>query len=140
MLLSQEDKNQLSAAIAIAESHSSAEIRIHIESKCQDPLARAKQIFKKLGMHKTKLRNGVILYIASQDRKLAIFGDQGIHEQLDDNYWQQEKDLLIKAFGSEDFRGGIEHCIRNIGTKLQKYFPRLNNDENELSNEVSIGE
>ena len=70
-------------AIAQAELTTSAELRVHLEDNCkEDPLDRAAYLFEKLEMHKTALRNGVLIYVAFQDRKLAILGDAGIHHHV----------------------------------------------------------
>lgn len=140
--LSPIDREQISAAIAAVEANTTAELRVHIETKCpvKDPLDRAKQIFKKLGMHKTQERNGVLIYIATDDHKFAIFGDQGIHEKVSTSYWQQEKHLLLKSFSNEEYSSGLIQCIQDIGAKLDLYFPGQINDRNELTNEVSFGD
>ncbi len=138
--LTKEERAQISSAIAFAERETSGEIRVHLESKCpnKDPLKRAEHIFKKLNMHKTKLRNGVLIYIATTSHKFAIFGDRGINEKVPANYWQNEKDQLLKAFRQGDFKAGIEACIADIAIKLQEFFPRAHDDHDELTNEVSI--
>jgi uncharacterized membrane protein len=34
-------------------------------------------------MHKTKLRNGVLFYLAIEDHKLAVLGDAGINSKVE---------------------------------------------------------
>ena len=61
---SEENKLQITNAIRVAETNTSGEIRVHVEKRCkEDVLDRAAYIFKKLGMHKTELRNGVLFYL-----------------------------------------------------------------------------
>ena len=87
-----EQKAQILDAIKNAELNTSGEIRIHIEGKCrEDVLDRAAFIFKKLNMHKTKLRNGVLFYLAINDHKFAILGDAGINAVTPENFWDQIK-------------------------------------------------
>jgi uncharacterized membrane protein len=137
--LNKEELHEISSCISLAELNSSAEIRVHIEAKCpKDPLIKAKETFAKLGMHKTKERNGILIYIAHQDKKFAIFGDQGIHDKLGDQFWQEEKDLIQKYFSQSQFKSGINEAIKKVAEKLSLYFPKQCNDSNELSNEVSI--
>ena len=69
-------KEEIKQAIGEAESNTSGEIRVHIESKCnEDVLDRAAFLFEKLEMHKTEQRNGVLFYLAVNSRKFAILGD-----------------------------------------------------------------
>ena len=79
-LLNTSDKQMLVQAIQAAEKTTSGEIRVYIESssKKKEVLTRAKEIFFKHKMNATHQRNGVLVYVAVRDRKLAIFADQGI--------------------------------------------------------------
>ena len=82
--LSSDDELAVVQAIQQAEKKTSGEVRVHIEKKCpkKDPIKRATSLFQKLGMHKTELRNGVIVYVATEDHLLAIWGDEGIHTKV----------------------------------------------------------
>lgn len=137
--LTEEDEQQIIKAINDAEEFTTGEIRVHIEFKCKkDPLERAKAIFGELEMHKTDARNGVILYIASEDRKGAIFGDEGISQQVEDDFWQDEIDKLIREFKQGNFEEGIEAVIGDIGEKLKQFYPSDGTDPNELDNEITF--
>lgn len=137
--LSEEDEQKIVQAIADAEEFTTGEIRVHIEAKCKiDPLERAKSIFGELEMHQTEARNGVILYIATKDRKVAIFGDEGISRQVEDDFWQDEIDKLISEFKQGNFEQGIESVVGDIGEKLKRFFPSDGADPNELDNEITF--
>lgn len=96
-LLTEAEKQQLVQAIRDSERLTSGEIRLYVESRCKyvSPMERAKEIFRQLGMEKTKRRNGVILYIALKDRQFAILGDRGIHEKVGSAFWVKEAELLV---------------------------------------------
>ncbi len=137
--LSEEDEEKIVQAIAAAEKFTTGEIRVHIEAKCKkDPVDRAKAIFAELEMHETEARNGVILYIATKDRKVAIFGDEGISRQVEKNFWQDEIDKLIGEFKQGNFEQGIESVVGDIGEKLKQFFPSDGADPNELDNEITF--
>lgn len=135
------EKQAIVQAIRDAERMSSGEIRVFVESRCSyvDPLDRAKEIFEKLQMHRTKLRNGVLLYLAMKDHQFAIFGDEGIHQQVGDNFWQKQGAELKKSFRSNAFIDGIAQCLREIGVSLQQYFPYQADDEDELPDDIVFG-
>lgn len=61
-LLTEAEKQQLVQAIRDSERLTSGEIRLYVESRCKyvSPMERAKEIFRQLGMEKTKRRNGEI--------------------------------------------------------------------------------
>jgi len=140
-LLTEAERQQLVQAIREAERLTSGEIRLYVESHCKyvNPMDRAKEIFAQLGMNKTKRSNGVILYIALRDRQFAIFGDKGIHEKVGSAFWVKEGELLVSHFTRNDYIGGIEACIREIGESLCQYFPFEGDDENELPDDIVIG-
>src|SRR5688500_8931399 len=83
------DDAQVLKAIERAEKGSSGEVRLFITYKpVVDPLDAARAHFAKLGMHKTRLRNGVLLYFAPRSQQFAILGDEGINEKCGQPFWQ----------------------------------------------------
>lgn len=137
--LTEEEEKRIIKSITDAEEFTTGEIRVHIEFKCKkDPLDRAKEIFQELKMHETEARNGIILYIATDDRKVAIFGDEGISEQVEDDFWQDEIDTLIGEFKQGNFEKGIELVVNDIGEKLKRFYPSDGTDPNELDNEITF--
>jgi uncharacterized membrane protein len=134
-----EDQDKITEAIRNAEGRTSGEIRVHLEKKCQSSvLDRAADLFANLGMHKTKLRNGVLFYFAWEDRKFAILGDAGINSVVPDNFWDDIKIRMQVCFRSGHFVEGICEGIEMAGKKLKEKFPRETDDENELSDQVSM--
>jgi len=125
-------------AIQGAEAKTSGEIRVHIDSHLQgDILTEGKGIFTRLKMHETELRNGILILIAPKDKKFAIIGDEGIHKEVGDDFWQSEKDLLQAYFRQGKFKEGICEAIDRIGDKLKIYFPVQPDDKNELPDEIT---
>jgi len=136
----EEQQSAIVQAIADAEKATSGEIRVHLESSCKgDVLDNAVYIFKKLKMHKTALRNGVLIYLAVNDRKFAILGDGGINAKVPENFWDQIKETMVSHFATGDFTNGLIQGILMVGDKLKAYYPIQSNDTNELSNEISFG-
>lgn len=131
---------QIESAIKSAEENTSGEIRVHIENRCKgDAVECAANIFQKLGMHKTALRNGVMLYIAVQDKKFAVIGDEGIHKHVPDGFWDSVRDKMLEQFKAGKFTEGICEGVAMTGKELKKYFAHSSSDKNELSNEVTFG-
>ncbi len=136
---SREQQAQILAAVREAEKETSGEIRVHIETTCpHDVLDRAAWIFKKLGMHKTAERNGVLFYLAVEDRKFAIIGDAGINAKVPEGFWDSTKELLRNEFVAGRFTEGLSEGIRLAGQHLTSHFPHKDNDRNELSDEISF--
>ncbi len=137
----EENKLQIVNAIRVAETNTSGEIRVHIEKFCKDNvLDRAAYIFAKLEMHKTKLRNGILFYVAFEDHKFAILGDAGINEKVAENFWDEIKELMLDEFKQGEFAKGISKGVIKAGEQLKVYFPYKRDDVNELSDEISFGD
>lgn len=125
-------------AIAKAEASTSGEIRLHLENFCfGSEVKAARKIFTRLQMHQTKERNGVLIYIATLSRKVAIIGDEGIHQKLGTEYWQQLVEKLIAQFKADKKAEALADCIIECGKQLGKFFPLRADDKNELSNTIS---
>lgn len=139
---SEKEQQQIVQAVQGAELRTSGEIRIFVESYCRymDALDRAAEIFFNLKMEQTADRNGVLLYIAMKDRQLAVFGDEGIHRKVGTEYWNNEINLLISKFNSENYVDGISACVTDIGEALHQYFPyNRETDKNELPDDIVFG-
>lgn len=139
-LFTKEEEQRIKQAIMNAELDTSGEIRVHIENTCNgDVMDRAAYVFEKLSMHKTKLRNGVLIYLAVKNRKFAIIGDKGINEVVPDNFWDDIKQNMLNNFRNNEFTKGLIEAINMAGKQLKSHFPYQSDDKNELSDEISFG-
>ncbi len=139
--LNETDKQMIVDAIKEAELNTSGEVRVHIESHCKgDVLDRAAYLFKKLQMHKTEQRNGVLFYLAHKDHKFAILGDGGINQKVPENFWDDIKEKISEKFKEGEFADGLAEGIKESGQQLKTHFPYQSDDVNELSDEISFGD
>jgi uncharacterized membrane protein len=102
-------------------------------------LDRAAFIFQQLEMHKTALRNGVLIYLAMNSRKFAILGDAGIHSNVGEDFWHKAKHEMQQHFVKGDFVKGLTHGISLAVDALKKHFPHQKDDINELPDEIVFG-
>lgn len=139
--INKEDQARIVKAIEEAELDTSGEIRVHIESKCKsDAVSRAIYIFNYLKMYETAQRNGVLIYVAYESKKLAIIGDVGINNRVPSDFWNIIKDNMINSFAAGNVVDGICEAIKAAGVSLKEYFPYQDDDINEQPNEISFGE
>jgi uncharacterized membrane protein len=143
-LFSAADLEAIAAAVGAAERETSGEIRVHLERRLPrhpaggDALARATEVFTRLGMHATDARNGVLIYLAVDDHKLAIAGDAGVHARVGDEYWQRIRDAMVERLRRGEARAAVLHAVTEVGAILKTFFPRRPDDRNELSDRVSL--
>ena len=139
---SAEEKQGIVEAVQRAEQRTSGEVRVFVERRCRyvNAIDRAVEIFENLHMHKTELRNAVLVYVAIKDRQLAVFGDEGIHKKVGDEYWAKEVVKMINAFNRDNIAEGISQCVKDIGEALCTHFPfDKDTDKNELPDDIVFG-
>lgn len=138
--LTESEEQQIVDAIKAAELNTSGELRVHFEEKCKgDVTKRMKEVFTRLKMHETEQRNGILLYLATEDRKVGIWGDEGIHEKVGQQFWEDEITLIIDHFKKDEKAEGLSKAILQVGEKLREYFPYQSDDINELDDSISYG-
>ena len=137
-ILNNEEDRHIVEAIRQAELNTSGEIKVHIENHCRgEVVERSLVVFNRLKMNETKQRNGVLIYLAVKDHKFAILGDEGINNVVEDNFWDDIRDMMATKFKQGRFAEGLEQGIKCCGEKLKAYFPYQSDDVNEIPDEIS---
>ncbi len=134
-----EGQRRIADAITAAERHTTGEICVHVTPRCRgNVMKRAVKTFNRLHLYTTKRRNAVLIFIAYDDRKLAILGDTAIHEAVPEGFWDGEVEELTNYLKAGRPVDGLCAIIARMGERLSEYFPGERDDENELSNEVTF--
>lgn len=134
-----EQQEAIVRAIGEAEHATSGEIRVHIETSCKaDVLDEAAWLFRKVGMHKTADRNGVLIYLALKEHKFAIIGDTGINSVVPLGFWDNIRDHMKQRFSENLFTEGLTEGIIMAGQQLKEHFPHTRNDVNEITDTISF--
>lgn len=130
---------RIADSIAEAERQTSGEIHVHVALHSRDNVMEsATMAFESLGMAKTKLRNGVLLFFATEDRKFAIIGDKGINDIVGQGFWDDAVSLIAKGFATGRPIDAVCEAIGLCASKLKAHFPPEKDDEDELPNDVSF--
>ena len=138
--LTHEQEQEIVEAIGLAEKETSGEIRVHIEKETSiDAVTRAMEVFHLLKMDQTELKNGVLIYLAVENKNFAIIGDKGINDVVAADFWDCVKEAMAAQFKTGNFKQGLINGVAEAGHQLHKHFPCSDNDTNELSNEISKG-
>jgi uncharacterized membrane protein len=138
--LDQIDRDSIVKAIGEAERRTSGEIRVHVQPTVRGAEVRAvaERTFERLGMTKTALRNGVLLFIASEDHRFAILGDTAINEKVPPGFWDEIAAKMTIRFRNGEFTIGIVEAVQSAGQQLAEFFPRAVDDVNELSDDIDV--
>jgi uncharacterized membrane protein len=140
LFLTTEERKALAARINEFERSSDCELVLHLRRKLpvSDALESARGLFYKFGLEKTERRTGILLLLALQDRKFAIWADEGVVRRSSDQLFKQVCDKI-----SEGLKGGkhLEALLSGIDV-LEKTLgheqPALVRNPDELSNEPII--
>lgn len=139
-LFTAEEQEQVVQAINTAENRTSGEIRLAVETHCKgEVLDRAAWYFQQLNMDSTALRNGVLIYMAVDDHQFAIIGDEGINKKVPENFWEETRDVMLQQFQTGNLVEGLIAGITHAGKQLAHFFPRMDDDVNELPNDIVFG-
>lgn len=140
-ILSEDEQEKVVHAVSVAENMTSGEIRVVVENVVgkTSAIEKATKYFEDLKMHKTVLRNGVLIYLAVADHQFAIIGDAGINQRVEEGFWECTKDKMLVHFRNGDFAQGLIEGIHQAGERLRDYFPRQDDDINELPNDIHFG-
>ena len=96
-------------------------------------------MFFALGMDKTALRNGVLIYLACESKKFAVIGDKGINDLVPENFWDDVILAMTEEFRAGRFAEGLSAAAVMAGEKLKEFFPYQEDDVNEQPDEISFG-
>ena len=131
------DDDKVTAAISEAERKSSGEIRVFVSNqKPADALAAAAVQFLKLGIDKTRQRNGVLIFFAPKVQQFAVVGDEGIDAKCGLDFWKQIASEITAHLKAGEFTEAVVDAVNHIGDVLAKHFPRSPDDRDELPNQV----
>ena len=136
--LSRGEREVVTRAIRDAEANTSGEVVVHLAERAhREPTDDARAAFEKIGLAKTRERNGVLFFVSTRDKKLAVIGDKGIHEHVTPEFWTDVVKHVEARFGEGRFGDGLAEGIALAGTELARHFPRRADDVNELPDSVS---
>ena len=93
----------------------------------------ARELFVELGLHRTKARASLLLFVSLAERHVEIIADDGIQAHLQGNaLWEG----IVEGFVAQVKRGGVaDGFVAAIGACadiMAEHFPRGSDDENEL--------
>jgi uncharacterized membrane protein len=134
------DGAQIKEAIRQAEQRTSGEICVSVSRLFWGNIEKAAdRALVRLGLTRTKQRNGVLFFVVPSRRKFVVLGDCGIHAKVGQEFWQKVAERVSERFRVGDFTGGLVQGIEEVGEQLASHFPYdAASDVDELTNEVDF--
>jgi uncharacterized membrane protein len=140
-LLKAVDVERVKAAIAAAERQTSGEVRVSVSRFFWGSVRHAARLaFDRLGMTRTKDRNGILFFIVPARKRFVVLGDEGIHAKVGQEFWECVAGLMSERFKKGEFTEGLVAGIGEAGRELAAHFPYdAATDVNELADDVDFG-
>jgi len=137
-LLQRLDIERIKKAIEEAEKQTSGEIMVSVARFFWGRVRpAAERAFKRLGMKRTRQRNGILFFIVPARRRFIVLGDKGIHVKVGQEFWESIAAAMSEDFKKGDFTDGLLGGIATAARGLASYFPYdASTDMNELPDEV----
>jgi uncharacterized membrane protein len=133
------EHDRIVEAIREQEARSSGQIGVYVQrgELSGDPVEAAQKRFQKSGMHKTRHRNAVLIFVIPRAHKFAVVGDEAVHSRCGNDLWNRVVEKMQAHFKQERFSDAIVDAIHDIGQVLAEQFPRSGGEKNELPDEVA---
>jgi len=135
------DKERIKSAIREAEKQTSGEIGVSVARFFWGRVRpRAERAFRRMGVGKTRLRNGILFFIVPSRRRFVVLGDEGIHARVGQEFWDRIAASMAGHFRKGEFQEGILAGIQTAAAGLAGHFPyEPGQDVNELADDVDTG-
>lgn len=120
MKLSKKEESEISEIIAKIEANSGGKIAIHIDDYCKgDPYFKAEKLFRDLELLKHPNQNAFLLYIAKDDKQLALLGDQLITQKLEKEFYNNTLEKLGIDIKQKGLAKGIKNALKALENAYQ---------------------
>jgi putative membrane protein len=98
--------------------------------------ARAFQLFAERGLHGTRGRTALLVFVSELEHRVVMMGDHTIHERLGQKGWDEDVALLLDYIRKGQTRVGLIAVLERLAPELESVAPRDADDTNELPDAV----
>lgn len=88
------------------------------------------------GIHQTKGKTGVLIYVSLAEHMIEIVADGGIHSKVAQSIWGDAIAKILLKTKQGHLGDGLADGIDDVGAILAQHFPQEDDDENELTDSV----
>lgn len=90
------------------------------------------------GLHTTRRRTGVLLFVSLAERYAEVVADEGISAKVRQEVWDDVVDALVAGAKTDSLGEGFVNAIGIAGKVLAAHFPQETANKNELSDHLVI--
>ncbi len=104
--------------------------------KSAEIMARA--CFQKGGIHHTRDKTGVLIFIAVWERQIVIIPDQGVESAIPTSEWKKIQQGFRGVFQANNPGHSLIEKLEGLQTLFSRYVPQVEGDINELPDNLEI--
>ena len=93
---------------------------------------RARDQFHAQGLHRTRERSGVLLFVSVAEHYVEVIADEGIHKRVPEGTWHELVAAFTARVKAAQIGEGFIDAVNAIGSHLQSHFPAEAGNPNEL--------
>lgn len=109
---------------------------ITAEAARQAAHARAFQLFAERGLHGTRGRTALLVFVSELEHSVVLLGDHSVHARLGQQGWDEHVAVLVAHIRRGEARAGLLTVLERLAPELAAVAPRAADDTNELSDRV----
>jgi len=98
----------------------------------------AKRQFAAHGLHLTKTRTGVLIFVSVAERYVEVVADSGINEKVQPEVWDRAVEVLVAKIKAGRPADGYVEAIKICGEVLAAHFPPGKGKKNELPDRLIL--
>jgi uncharacterized membrane protein len=118
------EREQITAALAVAGRHTRARIGLSIDERATaDPQARARVLFREWQLPENERPNAVLVYVSAASRSYAIVGGEEVERLAPWTFWKRVDRDLHHHFEEGRYCDGIFKAIAQVAIQLERHFP-----------------
>ena len=92
--------------------------------------------FFREGLHQTRERTGILIFISVFERRVRVLGDQGINEKVSKDQWDRIVHIITDGIKQKNQAEAVCLAVKEAGRILRTHFPMGPDDRNELKDLV----
>jgi putative membrane protein len=98
----------------------------------------AEAAFHRYGLHKAAEDNGVLIFVALEERQVVVLAGAGIHAKVGNEAWQRVRDRLLERASQGDLAGGFEAAIAEACVVLQAHHPGVRTAPSQVDDRLRV--
>lgn len=97
---------------------------------------RAQEMFLAKGVHETRERTGVLIYVSRAERRVELVADEAIDAKVEPTFWDGVVAALVHELKAGRPAAGLIAAVGLCGDILARHFPPRPDNPNELPDAV----